>query len=173
VERVAEDTEGDIKMASPLKENGSNHESYVHRGSAALLARLDKLMPHTDEEETDEARVQRLTASVDLYLSYLRSAFYCCYYCAVIADRADELQRKCVKHIRSPFNEKEMQDVIRSQKRSDREEHWFLLHDEKIETLVDRDSVDPTRFGGKTMTRNFKGICGLISKRKTRANTDA
>jgi hypothetical protein len=138
-ERVAEDTEGDIKMASPLKENGSNHESHVHRGSAALQARLDKLMPPTDEE-TDETRVQRvcksfpkvwdiylsflpwisilqLTASVDLYLSYLRSAFYCCYYCAVIADRADELQRKCVKHIRSPFNEKEMQDVIRSQKR--------------------------------------------------------
>jgi hypothetical protein len=63
-----------------------------------------------------------------------------------------------------------------------------LLHDEKIETLVDRDSVDPTRFGGKDYDKyayilfdnapadrssgNFKDICGFISKRKTRVNTD-
>lgn len=35
----------------------------------------------------------------------------------------------------------------------DREDHWFLLHDEKIETLVDHDSIDPTRFGGKNYER--------------------
>ncbi|KIM25618.1 hypothetical protein M408DRAFT_331147 [Serendipita vermifera MAFF 305830] len=154
-ERVAQDKEGDIKMESPVKENGSSQEGHVHRGSAALQARLDKLLPITGDE-TDEYRLQRLTVSVDLYLNYLRSAFYCCYYCAVIADRADELQRKCVKHIRTPFNEKEMQDVTKSQKRSDREEHWFLLHDEKVETLVDRDGVDPTRFGGKDYEKELQ-----------------
>lgn len=71
-ERVAEDTEGDIKMTSPVKENGSDHEIHVHRGSTALQARLDKLMPPADEE-TDEARVQRVCKSFprvcDVYLS--------------------------------------------------------------------------------------------------------
>lgn len=28
-----------------------------------------------------------------------------------------------------------------------------MLHDEKIETLIDRDSIDPTRFGGKNYER--------------------
>jgi hypothetical protein len=72
-ERVAEDTEGDVKMTSPLKENGSNHENPVHRGSTALQARLDKLMPLIDEE-TDETRVQRVSKSFPMvWLIYLSS----------------------------------------------------------------------------------------------------
>lgn len=59
-ERTAHDMEGDVKMASPVKENGSNDESHVHRGSAALRARLEKLLPITNEEETDEARIHRV-----------------------------------------------------------------------------------------------------------------
>jgi len=33
-----------------------------------------------------------------MYLSYLRNAFHCCYYCAVVADHAKELVHKCIKH---------------------------------------------------------------------------
>lgn len=61
-QRVAQDTEGDIKMESPVKENGSSDESYVHRGSIALQARLDKMLPLT-EDETDESRLQRVCNS--------------------------------------------------------------------------------------------------------------
>ena len=42
--------------------------------------------------------------SLDLYLAYLRSAFNTCYYCAVVTDHVEELQRKCVKHVRKPLS---------------------------------------------------------------------
>jgi hypothetical protein len=38
-----------------------------------------------------------------LYLAYLRAAFHACYYCAVITDHLEELQRKCIKHERKPW----------------------------------------------------------------------
>lgn len=41
--------------------------------------------------------------SLDLYLAYLRAAFHACYYCAVITDHLEELQRKCIKHERKPW----------------------------------------------------------------------
>ena len=55
--------------------------------------------------------------TVDLYLAYLRVAFHCCYYCAVVADRADELQRKCVKHVRGVWSATEMSEINKSSKR--------------------------------------------------------
>ena len=55
--------------------------------------------------------------TVDLYLAYLRVAFHCCYYCAVVADRADELQRKCVKHVRGSWSATEMSEINKSSKR--------------------------------------------------------
>lgn len=55
--------------------------------------------------------------TVDLYLAYLRVAFHCCYYCAVVADRADELQRKCVKHVRGTWSATEMSEINKSSKR--------------------------------------------------------
>lgn len=42
--------------------------------------------------------------SLDLYIAYLRAAFHTCYYCAVITDHLEELQRKCIKHERKPFS---------------------------------------------------------------------
>lgn len=42
--------------------------------------------------------------TLDLYLAYLRAAFHTCYYCAVITDHVEELQRKCIKHERKPLS---------------------------------------------------------------------
>jgi hypothetical protein len=75
VERqTAEDKEGDIKMESPVKENGSDRTEYIHRGTKAVQAYLDKKLP---AEDTDESRSQRvcmcLTQGVlNLYLSIHR-----------------------------------------------------------------------------------------------------
>lgn len=43
------------------------------------------------------------TIALDLYLAYIRSAFHTCYYCASMCDHAEELQRKCIKHVRKPL----------------------------------------------------------------------
>lgn len=64
--------------------------------------------------------------AVDLYLAYLRIAFHCCYYCAVVADRADELQRKCVKHVRGVWSDTEMSEINKSSKRKGTSVFAFL-----------------------------------------------
>jgi hypothetical protein len=48
-----------------------------------------------------------------LYLAYLRAAFHTCYYCAVVTDHLEELQRKCVKHVRKSLS-KSMIDEIKA-----------------------------------------------------------
>ena len=45
----------------------------------------------------------QVALSLDLYLAYLRAAYHTCYYCAVVTDHLEELQRKCIKHVRKPF----------------------------------------------------------------------
>lgn len=49
--------------------------------------------------------------ALDLYLAYLRAAFNTCYYCAVITDHVEELQRKCVKHVRKPLSKALLQEI--------------------------------------------------------------
>ena len=49
--------------------------------------------------------------ALDLYLAYLRAAFNTCYYCAVIADHLEELQRKCIKHVRKPLSKMMLQEL--------------------------------------------------------------
>ena len=42
--------------------------------------------------------------SLDLFIAYLRAAFNTCFYCCVVTDHVEELQRKCVKHERKPLS---------------------------------------------------------------------
>lgn len=49
--------------------------------------------------------------ALDLYLAYLRTAFNTCYYCAVVTDHIEELQRKCVKHVRKPLSKSLLQEI--------------------------------------------------------------
>lgn len=46
-----------------------------------------------------------------MYLAYLRAAFHTCYYCAVVSDHVEELQRKCVKHVRKPMSKALVEEV--------------------------------------------------------------
>jgi hypothetical protein len=44
--------------------------------------------------------------SLDLYLAYIRAAFHTCYYCSIVSDHVEELQRKCLAHARKPLSVK-------------------------------------------------------------------
>jgi hypothetical protein len=52
--------------------------------------------------------------TLDLYLEYLRAAFHTCYYCALVCDHAEELQRKCIAHERKPLS-KQLLEELRAQ----------------------------------------------------------
>lgn len=49
--------------------------------------------------------------SLDLYIAYLRAAYHTCYYCAVVTDHLEELQRKCLKHVRKPLSKTLLEEV--------------------------------------------------------------
>lgn len=46
-----------------------------------------------------------------MYIAYLRSAFHTCYYCAIVTDHLEELQRKCIKHERKPLTKAMLEDL--------------------------------------------------------------
>lgn len=48
---------------------------------------------------------------MDLYIAYLRAAYHTCYYCAVVTDHLEELQRKCLKHVRKPLSKSLLEEV--------------------------------------------------------------
>jgi hypothetical protein len=46
-----------------------------------------------------------------MYITYLRAAFHACYYCAVVTDHLEELQRKCLKHARKPLSKMLLEEL--------------------------------------------------------------
>jgi hypothetical protein len=154
--------------------------------------------------------MNKITMSLDLVLAALRNTFHTCYYCAVTTDHQEELQRKCIQHLRKPISkatydeykakmaensvkikkedtdmqeegdlkskEKEhspedrgrdtatKEDDSREWKKSGTfpsflivailrpraEDRWIESLDSKIALLLDRDSVDPLAYGGKS-----------------------
>ena len=92
-----------------------------------------------------------------MYLSYLREAFHCCYYCAIVADHAEELVRKCVKHERqdnsSSTTGQETHGKGRETLHGNGQDHagedrWGDALDHKLACLIDPVGVDPTEYGG-------------------------
>ncbi|KAG8218305.1 hypothetical protein J3R82DRAFT_3919 [Butyriboletus roseoflavus] len=158
-----------------------NEDDSVPReaGSDAVERRIEKIMGELREQGVDEKvlEVKKAVISLDLYIAYLRAAYHTCYYCAVVTDHLEELQRKCLKHVRKPLSkslleevkaaetekaekekiekeEKEAETIAtkpaesRDWKRND--ERWLEWFDTKIALLINRDGVDPRDYGGKS-----------------------
>lgn len=49
--------------------------------------------------------------ALDLYIAYLRAAFHTCFYCCVVTDHLEELQRKCLKHVRKPLSKSLLEEI--------------------------------------------------------------
>ena len=72
--------------------------------------------------------------ALDLYLAYLRAAFHTCYYCACTSDNLEELQRKCIKHVRKPLPKSYTAEAESKVKKEDDDERDA----EKVEREVER-----------------------------------
>jgi hypothetical protein len=57
-----------------------------------------------------------------LYLAYLRAAFHACYYCAVVTDHLEELQRKCLQHVRKPLSKSLLEEVKAAEAEKEKKE---------------------------------------------------
>ncbi|KAI0091876.1 hypothetical protein BDY19DRAFT_927237 [Irpex rosettiformis] len=131
--------------------NEDNEESEPkERGSDAIERRVDKIIADLRDQGlidlSDEKAVEekRTVISLDLYLAYLRAAFNTCYYCAVITDHVEELQRKCVKHVRKPLSKALLQEIkaaeaqratqdVKKEDESDKEKEKDVSSKEKTE----------------------------------------
>ncbi|EGO01534.1 hypothetical protein SERLA73DRAFT_176851 [Serpula lacrymans var. lacrymans S7.3] len=99
------------------REDGEDDPEPKESGSEAVERRIEKVMTDlreqglvdVNDEKALEAR--KTVISLDLYLAYLRAAFHSCYYCAVVTDHAEELQRKCLKHMRKPLSKLLLEEV--------------------------------------------------------------
>ncbi|KAG6336336.1 hypothetical protein ID866_2761 [Astraeus odoratus] len=176
------DTNGDAKLADGTigDAHAGNEEDPEPKevGSQAVERRIEKILTDLREEGVDEKTIEakRPVISLDLYLAYLRAAYHTCYYCAVVTDHSEELQRKCLKHVRKPLSKSMLEDAksaeaekaekekkedeketdvvntkafeSRDWKRND--ERWFEWFDSKIALLINRAGVDPRDYGGKS-----------------------
>ncbi|KAI6035578.1 hypothetical protein F5J12DRAFT_794440 [Pisolithus orientalis] len=144
-------------------------------GSQAVERRIEKILADLREQGVDEKTIEakKPVISLDLYLAYLRAAYHTCYYCAVVTDHAEELQRKCLKHVRKPLSKSTLEEVkaveAEKEKKDDEketdtantrppenrdwkrnDERWLEWFDSKIALLINRAGVDPRDYGGKS-----------------------
>lgn len=108
------------------------------RGSEAVERRIEKVMSELQDQgvidvnddvvfqakkvrfciihfEALSNTVVQTVVSLDLYLAYLRAAFHACFYCAVVTDHLEELQRKCLKHERKPLSKLLLDEIKAAQ----------------------------------------------------------
>ncbi|KAF9224365.1 hypothetical protein BS17DRAFT_702828 [Gyrodon lividus] len=177
------ETNGCVKLEDVAMDTHANNEDdpeLKEVGSEALERRIEKIMGDLREQGADEKTLEAKKAviSLDLYIAYLRAAYHACYYCAVVTDHLEELQRKCLKHVRKPLSKSLLEEVRaaeaekaekekkvkeeekeidvattkpaenRDWKRND--ERWLEWFDAKIALLLNRNGVDPRDYGGKS-----------------------
>ncbi|KAI0939663.1 hypothetical protein AcV5_001002 [Taiwanofungus camphoratus] len=107
----------DIVMTDAADDEDDDHIDPKEIGSDVIVRRVEKIMADMRDrglvDANDEKAVaeKKTVVALDLYLAYLRAAFHTCYYCAVVTDHLEELQRKCVKHLRKPMSKTLLQEV--------------------------------------------------------------
>lgn len=102
---------------------------------------------------------------MDLYLAYLRAAFHTCYYCALVTDHAEELQRKCIKHERKPLSKALLEEIkaaeeaaeVEKQKEQERTENGTPFKQEDGDEEKEKEPEKTTAAKDKpTETRDWK-----------------
>ncbi|KAJ7367833.1 hypothetical protein DFH08DRAFT_829518 [Mycena albidolilacea] len=108
----------DVPMEGAAEEDAEEEEPEPReRGCDAVERRVEKIMADLRAQELvdvndDKAyEMKKTMVSLDLYLAYLRAAFHTCYYCAIVTDHLEELQRKCLKHERKPLSKMLLEEL--------------------------------------------------------------
>ncbi|KDQ65023.1 hypothetical protein JAAARDRAFT_117492 [Jaapia argillacea MUCL 33604] len=131
----ANEAQQDSIMAE-VSEDGEEVE-HTENGSDAVERRIEKVMEDlcrqgvVDVNDEKALAAKKTVVSLDLYLAYLRAAFHTCYYCAVVTDHAEELQRKCIKHVRKPMSKSLLEEVKAAEAEKAERKKRDGLEDEK------------------------------------------
>ena len=91
-----------------------------------------------------------MVVSLDLFIAYLRAAFNTCFYCCVVTDHVEELQRKCVKHERKPLSAALVEELKAEEERVKKEwEDALSKQIQELRTGIQRAETE-TSTAGKT-----------------------
>jgi len=131
------------------------------RGSEAVERRVEKIMADLREQGLVDAsdekawEAKKTVVSLDLYLAYLRAAFHTCYYCAVVTDHLEELQRKCVKHVRKPMSKALLQEVKAAEaQKAEKEQRAEVEGDEEKQKEKDKETFSKEKTENRDWKRN-------------------
>lgn len=88
--------------------------------------------------------------SLDLYIAYLRGAFHTCYYCSIVTDHLEELQRKCLRHDRKPLSKMLLEELKAAEAAEKAEKEKKAKEDEGEEAPTDeKEKEKETKGPGK------------------------
>lgn len=149
----------DTVMAAPEVPDEEEPEP-KERGSDAVERRIEKVMAdmrsqglvNMDDEKTHEAK--KAVVSLDMYLAYLRAAFHTCYYCSVVTDHLEELQRKCLKHARKPLSKAQLEGMKAEIAENAEKEKKSKEEDADKEKEVKKESTAKVSSDNKDWKRN-------------------
>ena len=109
--------------------------------------------------------------SLDMYLAYLRAAFHTCYYCSVVTDHLEELQRKCLKHARKPLSKAQLEGMKAADAENAEKEKKSKEEDADKEKEVKKESTTKGSTDNKDWKRNglfFLSLLPLVLTRRRR-----
>lgn len=140
--------DGTMHHTEDTEEELDSHET----GSEAVERRIQKVMSDLSELKAVDVNddtayeAKKIVVALDLYLAYMRAAYNACYYCAVVTDHVEELQRKCVKHMRKPLSNL-----------ADEETKHLEVEKEKKEEMEDGEGTDKDKEKRKEKERKDSG----------------
>ncbi|GAA6037883.1 hypothetical protein JCM8097_005085 [Rhodosporidiobolus ruineniae] len=153
-ERVKVDLEHVAKAVEALEkqagEEGLLGAEGEKRGSEVIREKREAWEKELEgkKEELGEENYEKELATIakrtlDLSLSYLRTAFDACYYCCVRADSPEQLADMCPRHVRradNPVNER----------RQHNEAAWVEGFDARVPLLFPLETLDVRDYGGES-----------------------
>jgi hypothetical protein len=78
--------------------------------------------------------------SLDLYIAYIRAVYHTCYYCSVTTDHIEELQRKCIQHLRRPLSKSLLDEIKAEKAKKNQEATEDVVMEEKDKEVIKKES---------------------------------
>lgn len=158
----------DVAMADGQAPADDDDDDPKERGSEAVERRIEKVMSELQDQGVIDVNddvafqakkvclyylrrgfvsdtVVQTVVSLDLYLAYLRAAFHACFYCAVVTDHLEELQRKCLKHERKPLSKLLLDEIKAAQAEKAEKEKEVKDEAEDADALESKEKDIPAK----------------------------
>ncbi|GAA5854526.1 hypothetical protein JCM8547_004875 [Rhodosporidiobolus lusitaniae] len=142
IEALEKQREEDVGEGEEGKE-GRKGSEVIREKREGWEKEVEEKKEGMDEEVYKKEMADVAKRTLDLSLSYLRSAFDTCYYCCVVCDSPEQLADMCPKHVRRA-------DDGGNPMRRNNEMAWLDGFEKRVPLLFPRDQLDVRDYGGES-----------------------